>query len=82
MTIQLFLLLLDRRFVRTQSTVAAPRLAAQPKENWFSDPSTYPLIVIMATAGSFCVGFSAYKLAYCPDVRITKNTKGKVMRNW
>jgi len=50
-------------------------LKANFRENWLSDPSTYPLIAILGVACGFCGGFCAYKLAYCPDVRITSNTK-------
>ncbi|GAX13670.1 hypothetical protein FisN_14Lh314 [Fistulifera solaris] len=82
-------------FARLTATKIAPRVAtraqstssvAVPKKNfqkdWLSDPSTYPLIAIMSIAASGCAGFMAYKLTYCPDVRITNKTKGKVLRDW
>ncbi|GAX23512.1 hypothetical protein FisN_14Hh314 [Fistulifera solaris] len=61
------------------ATRAQSTLVAVPKKNfskdWLSDPSTYPLIAIMSIAASGCAGFMAYKLTYCPDVRITNKTK-------
>jgi len=51
-------------------------------QNWLSDVSTYPIIGILGIAVSGCCGFMAYKFAYHPDIRVTKNTKGEVIRTW
>jgi hypothetical protein len=75
LTVSLSFFSLSRRVAtRAQSTsVAVPKKNFQ--KDWLSDPSTYPLIAIMSIAASGCAGFMAYKLTYCPDVRITNKTK-------
>jgi hypothetical protein len=52
------------------------------KANWLSDPSTYPIIVILTGAVTGCSAFMTYKITRCPDVRITKSQKGQVIRPW
>jgi hypothetical protein len=45
--------------------------AEYTKTNWLSDPSTYPLLVVLAGAGCLCTGFGFYFLATAPDVQIS-----------
>lgn len=54
------------RFLQT------PAMRAEyTKTNWLSDPSTYPLLVVLAGAGCLCTGFGCYFLATAPDVQIS-----------
>ena len=63
-------------------------IARQMKENesftktWFSDISTYPIIGILGIATVGWMSFISYKFTYCPNVRVTSKTKGKVLREW
>eukprot|EP00529_Nitzschia_sp_RCC80_P040734 CAMPEP_0113451396 /NCGR_PEP_ID=MMETSP0014_2-20120614/6317_1 /TAXON_ID=2857 /ORGANISM="Nitzschia sp." /LENGTH=85 /DNA_ID=CAMNT_0000342751 /DNA_START=172 /DNA_END=429 /DNA_ORIENTATION=+ /assembly_acc=CAM_ASM_000159 len=50
------------------------------KNAWLSDPSTYPIIFIMGCAITMVVGVSASCLAYNPDVQISPNNRGNIMR--
>lgn len=45
------------------------------KENWLSDPSTYPILVIMGGALTFMTGMGLHALAYYKDVRINPSNK-------
>lgn len=63
-------------------------IARQMKEGnsfyktWFSDISTYPIIGILVVANIGWTGFLTYKFMYCPSVRVSSKTKGKVIRTW
>jgi hypothetical protein len=52
------------------------------KDNWLSDPSTYPLIVVMCGAGALVVGMSAYYLSQHPDVQISPTKRNSLFRTW
>lgn len=52
------------------------------KENWLSDPSTYPIIVIMGCAMTFMCGMGLHALAYYKDVRISPDKKHTEMQTW
>lgn len=52
------------------------------RQDWLSDPSTYPIIVILGVAITGAFGFISYKIAYCPNVRITSKAKGQLLRTW
>ena len=53
------------------------------KQDWFSDPSTYPLILIMGATLSFAFGAGVRKLTVDPDVRISpKKRRCRTMRTW
>jgi hypothetical protein len=52
------------------------------KKNWLSDPSTYPLIVIMGTALTFMVGMSANALLNYKDVRVNPARRNQKMQTW
>lgn len=51
-------------------------------KSWLSDPSTYPLIVVMAFATTLCVGMSANALMRYPGVKITPERKNSIMNDW
>jgi hypothetical protein len=51
------------------------------KKAWFSDPSTYPLIAVMGIAGFLVAGVGSSCLLYNPDVQISPNKRGSIMRN-
>lgn len=50
------------------------------KKNWMSDPSTYPLFVVLGAAGFLVTGVGASCILYNPDVQINVQTRGSVMR--
>jgi hypothetical protein len=52
------------------------------KENFFSDPSTYPLIVIMGCALTFMTGMSINALVSYKDVRIDPAKRNAKMQTW
>jgi NADH-ubiquinone reductase complex 1 MLRQ subunit len=52
------------------------------KENWLSDPSTYPIIVIMGCALTFMTGMGFHALAYYKDVRINPAKKHSEIQTW
>lgn len=47
-----------------------------------SDPSTYPLIVILGTALTFMVGMSVNAFATYKDLRISPKVKHETIQNW
>mmetsp|Transcript_29268 Transcript_29268/g.41434 ORF Transcript_29268/g.41434 Transcript_29268/m.41434 type:complete len:108 (-) Transcript_29268:51-374(-) len=51
-------------------------------EAWLSDPSAYPLLVVMGAAGLLVVGVSASCLAFSPDVRIDRTKRSSTLRDW
>lgn len=58
------------------------RYKAAMRQAWIGDVSTYPIITVITGACVGCVGYMAYKLTSCPDVRITSKAKGKILRTW
>ena len=65
-------------YLFTQTTV--PRTTF--KQNWLSDASTYPLIVVMSGALALVGGVSAYYLSVHPDVQINPNKRNSLLRTW
>mmetsp|Transcript_23008 Transcript_23008/g.35221 ORF Transcript_23008/g.35221 Transcript_23008/m.35221 type:complete len:91 (-) Transcript_23008:53-325(-) len=51
-------------------------------DRFLSDPSTYPLIGTMGCAVVLVVGVAASCLTYSPDVRISFEKRGAVLRSW
>mmetsp|Transcript_6233 Transcript_6233/g.8102 ORF Transcript_6233/g.8102 Transcript_6233/m.8102 type:complete len:89 (+) Transcript_6233:99-365(+) len=51
-------------------------------KNWLHDPGTYPIVAIMIIASPGWMLFLGYKIMYCPTVRISSKTKGKIIRTW
>jgi len=73
----------QRRYQSSKvSTTFLTKKKASFNEAWLSDPSAYPLIAIMGAAGALVVGVSVSCLAFSPDVQISPNRRGSVMRNW
>jgi len=73
----------QRRFQSSTSTTFLHKHKAETlKRNWFSDPSTYPLMGVMVSAAFLVVGVGASCLAYNPDVQINPNKRGAIMRTW
>ncbi|KAL3789067.1 hypothetical protein ACHAWO_004624 [Cyclotella atomus] len=52
------------------------------KKDWFSDPSTYPLIVIMGTAITFMTGAGIHALVRYKDVQIDPAKRNSKLQNW
>jgi hypothetical protein len=52
------------------------------KKTWLSDPSTYPLMTIMAGAGCIMVGMTINALVSYEDVRIDPRKRTQLMRDW
>lgn len=52
------------------------------RENFLSDPSTYPLIVVMTVATGFIVGMSANALTNYKGLRIRPSAKHEVIPTW
>eukprot|EP00977_Amphora_coffeiformis_P017259 scaffold5533_cov159-Amphora_coffeaeformis.AAC.15 len=52
------------------------------KQSWFSDPSTYPLIAVMAAATTVCVGMSTNALFRYRGVKISSDKKNAIMNEW
>lgn len=52
------------------------------KANFLSDPSTYPIIVILGCAMTFMTGMGFHALAYYKDVKISPSKKGSLMQTW
>jgi len=73
---------------RSKATVAGnksflpPQYQSSFKENWLSDPSTYPIIVIMTGGLSFMVGMGLNALFGYKDVQIDPNKRGKMLQDW
>jgi hypothetical protein len=81
-----FLLFLSVGSRRFQSTTSTTFLHKHKKEtirrNWLSDPSAYPLIVVMGAAGVLVVGIIGSGLLYNPDVQINPDRRGNIIRHW
>mmetsp|Transcript_26456 Transcript_26456/g.39140 ORF Transcript_26456/g.39140 Transcript_26456/m.39140 type:complete len:95 (-) Transcript_26456:150-434(-) len=52
------------------------------RKNWLSDPSCYPLIVVMGAAGCLVTGVIGSCLLFSPDVQIAQKKRGAVIRTW
>lgn len=52
------------------------------KQDWLSDPSTYPIIVIMGCAISFMTGMGIHALTSYKDVRIDPRKKHSEVQYW
>ena len=51
-------------------------------KNWLSDPSTYPIMMIVGAALAGCSSFMLNKFLTDKNVRVSSATKGKVLRTW
>lgn len=69
------------RISRNSFSFRPPSQTHTTKENFFSDPSTYPLIVIMGTALTFMVGMGFNALTY-KDVTISPEKRNSKLQTW
>uniref|UniRef100_A0A7S3P1T7 Uncharacterized protein n=1 Tax=Amphora coffeiformis TaxID=265554 RepID=A0A7S3P1T7_9STRA len=74
---------------RLASVSAAPKNKLVPdmyqynfNKSWFSDPSTYPLIAVMALATTVCVGMSANAMLRYRGVKISSDKKNSILNDW
>ena len=54
---------------------------SQFKENWLRDPSTYPIMGIIALASTCATGFGIHFLMNEPDVTINKEHRQQIIRD-
>eukprot|EP00581_Thalassiosira_minuscula_P026443 CAMPEP_0184434042 /NCGR_PEP_ID=MMETSP0738-20130409/422463_1 /TAXON_ID=385413 /ORGANISM="Thalassiosira miniscula, Strain CCMP1093" /LENGTH=101 /DNA_ID=CAMNT_0026799921 /DNA_START=47 /DNA_END=352 /DNA_ORIENTATION=- len=52
------------------------------KRDWFSDPSTYPLIAIMGCALTFMTGAAANALIRYKDVTVDPRKRNSKLQTW
>ena len=52
------------------------------KKDWLSDPSTYPIMVIMGFALTFCTGAAANALIRYKDVTILPSKRNSILQTW
>ncbi|KAL9182123.1 hypothetical protein ACHAXT_012775 [Thalassiosira profunda] len=52
------------------------------KKDWLSDPSTYPIFVIMGCAVTFCTGASLNALFRYKDVTINPAKRNSKLQTW
>jgi hypothetical protein len=52
------------------------------KKSWLSDPSTYPIIVIMGCGMTWMFGMGINALFFYKDVQLNPNNRGAVMKDW
>ena len=57
----------QRRFQSTSTTFLTKRHEASFRKTWLSDPSTYPLIVVMGVAAALVTGVGGSCLLYNPE---------------
>jgi hypothetical protein len=81
--------LAGRNQVRAATTAASKPKTAQEiirknydfKKEWLSDPSTYPIIAVMAIGLTWMVGMGINGLRY-KGVQINPNTRGSEMKDY
>ena len=64
-----------RSLLQSKTVVRRQMSTFSNKNPWFRDESVYPLIAIMGSAGALVAGFTAYKIAVCPDVQFNKSVR-------
>jgi|UPI000581B140 hypothetical protein len=52
------------------------------KKDYLSDPSTYPILIIMGSALTFMVGVGFRNLGYYKDLRIRPENKHEILQSW
>jgi len=73
----------QQRFSSNATQIYASRMSnSTVRNNWLQDPSTYPLIACMTCAGFLVAGVIGSCLVYSPDVQISPNKRGAMMRHW
>ena len=52
------------------------------QKHWLSDPSTYPLMIIMGSALTFMAGSGIHALHDYKDVKLTAARRNSPLQNW
>lgn len=52
------------------------------KQDWLSDRSTYPLLVIISAGFAFALGVGVVCITTNPDVQIANAKKKSILRTW
>lgn len=52
------------------------------RENWLSDPATYPIIAVLGGAMTLVVGIWFHSLAINKDVQIDPKKRNSIIRTW
>mmetsp|Transcript_9499 Transcript_9499/g.13267 ORF Transcript_9499/g.13267 Transcript_9499/m.13267 type:complete len:85 (-) Transcript_9499:116-370(-) len=71
----------QRRFQSTSTTFLTKGSKYTYQKAWLSDPSTYPLIIVMGIAGALVAGVGSSCILYNPDVQISPSKRGSVIRH-
>lgn len=75
-----------RRFASVSAHIKKPfvpkNLEHTFQENFMSDPSTYPLMLIMTTAMCFVTGMTVNAFANYKDLRISPSKKHETIQTW
>mmetsp|Transcript_14562 Transcript_14562/g.20773 ORF Transcript_14562/g.20773 Transcript_14562/m.20773 type:complete len:80 (+) Transcript_14562:361-600(+) len=50
------------------------------RKAFLSDPSTYPLLMVLGAAGGLVIGFSGYFITSSKDVQINPQTRASIIR--
>ncbi len=69
----------------TLSTIYANALATPQPQVWrdlLSDPSLYPLMLLLGCTLSGCVGFGLHTLLHEVDVRVDPKKRNRLLRDW
>jgi hypothetical protein len=75
----------SQHLVRSNATMQAVEIIAKNndfKKQWLSDPSTYPIIVIMCGGLTWMLGMGANALLNYKDVQVSPSNRGAVMKDW
>ena len=73
----------QQRLKTTMASKAFPPLKKYNfKQSWLSDPSTYPIMVIMASGLTFMVGMGFNALFTYKQVDISPNQRGRTMKQY
>ena len=51
------------------------------KKTWLSDPSTYPIFVVLGAALLVCAGRCIHGFFYCDDVKVNRDRKNRIVRD-
>mmetsp|Transcript_22434 Transcript_22434/g.48736 ORF Transcript_22434/g.48736 Transcript_22434/m.48736 type:complete len:132 (+) Transcript_22434:72-467(+) len=71
---------LQRRFASGQAIPQLPKYSA--KKAWFSDPATYPIIVVMGCAVTFMTGAGIHALTCYKDVQVDPTKRNSKLQTW
>ncbi|KAG7346137.1 NADH-ubiquinone reductase complex 1 MLRQ subunit [Nitzschia inconspicua] len=75
----------SQHLVRSKATMPALEIISknnQFKKQWLSDPSTYPIMLIMCGGMSWMIGMGANALFTYKDVQVNPSNRSSVMKDW